>query len=235
MVRWFAPLFIFGSLFLSGNVSAQEGIVLEKPSADKPKDSISYAMGWSIGMNMAGAGFRDADLALEDFIAGIRSALKKEKCKLNEDEMMGAMQSLDARMVKRAQEVAKSNADEAAKFLEENKKKDGVQVTQSGLQYKALKNGTGAKASLTSTVKVHYEGKLIDGTIFDSSLQRGQPAEFKLQGVIPGWIEALQRMKVGDKWQLFIPPALAYGERGQGGDIGPNQLLIFEVELLEVK
>jgi FKBP-type peptidyl-prolyl cis-trans isomerase len=110
-----------------------------------------------------------------------------------------------------------------------------VQTTKSGLQYLSLQAGKGKTPTLTSTVKVHYEGKLLSGKVFDSSIARGEPIEFPVNGVIPGWTEALQRMKVGDKWKLFIPPGLAYGERGAGADIGPNELLVFEVELLDVK
>ena len=123
----------------------------------------------------------------------------------------------------------------ATDFLEENKKKEGVQVTDSGLQYQVIKAGKGAVPDANSNVSVHYEGKLINGEIFDSSIQRGEPASFGVSQVIPGWTEALLRMKVGDKWKLFIPPALAYGERGSPPVIGPNEALIFEVELLEVK
>jgi FKBP-type peptidyl-prolyl cis-trans isomerase FklB len=120
-------------------------------------------------------------------------------------------------------------------FLAENAKKEGVKTTASGLQYKVLKSGTGESPKLTDTVKVHYQGTLIDGTIFDSSIQRGQPISFPVGGVIPGWVEALQMMKVGDKWQLFIPANLAYGENSPTPAIPPNSVLIFEVELLGIE
>ncbi len=123
----------------------------------------------------------------------------------------------------------------AKTFLAANAKKDGVKTTASGLQYKVIKSGTGKSPKATDTVKVHYHGTLIDGTVFDSSVERGEPVSFPVNGVIPGWTEALQLMKEGDKWQLFIPSKLAYGERGAGAKIGPNATLIFEVELLAVE
>ena len=132
-----------------------------------------------------------------------------------------------------AKPVTKLDAGEA--FLAENAKKEGVKTTASGLQYKVLKSGTGASPKLADTVKVHYHGTLIDGTVFDSSVQRGEPISFPVGGVIPGWVEALQLMKVGDKWQLFIPARLAYGERSPGPQIPPNSVLIFEVELLGIE
>jgi FKBP-type peptidyl-prolyl cis-trans isomerase len=135
----------------------------------------------------------------------------------------------------RAEAATKDNMTKAAEFLETNKKAEGVIALESGLQYKVIKKGAGAQPKLTSEVKVHYEGKLLNGKVFDSSIARGEPISFPVSGVIKGWTEALQRMKVGDKWILYIPPGLAYGERGAGGDIGPNELLIFEVELLDVK
>ena len=128
---------------------------------------------------------------------------------------------------------AQSNSGEA--FLAENAKKDGVKTTASGLQYKVIKSGAGESPKLSDTVKVHYQGTLIDGTIFDSSIQRGQPISFPVGRVIPGWVEALQLMKVGDKWQLFIPANLAYGEQSPTPAIPPNSVLIFEVELLGIE
>jgi FKBP-type peptidyl-prolyl cis-trans isomerase FklB len=126
-------------------------------------------------------------------------------------------------------------SDPGTAFLAENAKKDGVITTASGLQYKVIKSGTGGSPKLTDTVKVHYQGTLIDGTVFDSSIQRGQPVSFPVGQVIPGWVEALQMMKVGDKWQLFIPARLAYGDQSPSPAIPPNSVLIFEVELLGIE
>jgi FKBP-type peptidyl-prolyl cis-trans isomerase FklB len=128
-----------------------------------------------------------------------------------------------------------NNSEAGEKFLAENAKKDGVKTTASGLQYKVIKSGTGESPKLTDTVKVHYHGTLIDGTVFDSSVERGEPISFPVQGVIPGWVEALQLMKVGDKWQLFIPAKLAYGAQSPSPKIGANSTLIFEVELLGIE
>ncbi len=131
--------------------------------------------------------------------------------------------------------VSAAKADPGEAFLAENAKKEGVKTTASGLQYKVIKSGTGATPKPTDTVKVHYHGTLIDGTVFDSSVQRGEPITFPVTGVIPGWVEALQMMKVGDKWQLFIPAKLAYGEHSPTPAIPPNSVLIFEVELLGIE
>jgi len=138
-------------------------------------------------------------------------------------------------MMAKQQEVAKKNKKEGEVFLDENKKKEGVKTLASGLQYKVLKEGTGKKPKLNDAVTVNYRGTLIDGTEFDSSYRRGQPASFPVSGVIPGWTEALPLMGEGAKWQLFVPSNLAYGERGAGAMIGPNATLIFEIELISVQ
>ena len=138
-------------------------------------------------------------------------------------------------MEQKQKELGEKNKTEGTKYLEENKKKAGVKTTASGLQYKVVKDGTGAQPKATDMVTVNYRGTLIDGTEFDSSYKRGQPATFPVNGVIKGWTEALQLMKQGSKYQLFIPSTLAYGERAMGPDIGPNSTLIFEVELQDVK
>jgi FKBP-type peptidyl-prolyl cis-trans isomerase FklB len=132
-------------------------------------------------------------------------------------------------------EAGAKNIKAGEAFLAENAKKDGVKTTASGLQYKVVKSGSGKTPGLNDTVKVHYHGTLIDGTVFDSSVDRGEPVTFPVNGVIPGWTEALQLMKVGDKWQLVIPAKLAYGENGAGGKIGPNSVLQFDVELLAIE
>jgi FKBP-type peptidyl-prolyl cis-trans isomerase len=149
--------------------------------------------------------------------------------------MSKAFEDINKLLSGRAEAANKDNMAKANEFLETNKKAEGVIALPSGLQYKVIKQGVGAQPKLTSEVKVHYEGKLLNGKVFDSSIARGEPISFPVSGVIKGWTEALQRMKVGDKWILYIPPGLAYGERGAGADIGPNELLIFEVELLDVK
>jgi FKBP-type peptidyl-prolyl cis-trans isomerase len=130
--------------------------------------------------------------------------------------------------------ASKTNREKGEKFLAENKGKEGVMSTASGLQYKVVRQGTGAKPTASNTVKVHYEGKLLDGKVFDSSYQRNEPIEFPLNGVIAGWTEGVQLMSVGSKYTFFIPSDLAYGEQGGGGDIGPNEVLVFDVELLDI-
>jgi FKBP-type peptidyl-prolyl cis-trans isomerase FklB len=157
---------------------------------------------------------------------------------LTEEEQKAVIMDLQKSAMAKAEEKQKAAAEKISRpvkpFLAANVKKDGVKTTASGLQYKVIKSGTGPSPKPTDTVKVHYTGTLIDGTVFDSSVQRGEPATFPVNGVIPGWTEALQLMKVGDKWQLVIPAKLAYGEEGPG-PIGPNSTLIFEVELLGIE
>jgi FKBP-type peptidyl-prolyl cis-trans isomerase FklB len=154
---------------------------------------------------------------------------------LNEQEVRETVAVFQKEMAARLEELGKKNKKEGETFLTENKKKEGVKTLPSGLQYKVIKAGTGKKPKLADTVTTHYRGTLIDGTEFDSSYKRGQPATFQVSGVIPGWTEALQLMEEGAKWQLFIPSNLAYGERGMAGTIGPNATLLFEIELISVQ
>src|SRR5437667_9870592 len=154
---------------------------------------------------------------------------------MNPDQIKEVMATFEKDMEQKQKQAGDKNKAEGAKFLEENKKKEGVKTTASGLQYKVVKDGSGAQPKATDTVTVNYRGTLINGTEFDSSYKRGQPATFPLNGVIKGWTEGLQLMKVGSKYQFFVPPNLAYGERSVGPDIAPNSTLIFEGELLGVK
>ncbi len=158
----------------------------------------------------------------------LSEAERKETLDNFRKEMMAKMES------KQKTDGGK-NLKEGEAFLAANAKKEAVTTLPSGLQYKVLKSGKGKSPKATDTVKVHYHGTLLDGTVFDSSVERGEPATFPVNGVIPGWVEALQIMKEGDKWQLTIPPKLAYGERGAGGKIGPNSVLVFDVELLSIE
>lgn len=196
------------------------------PAAEEPETApvYSYAIGLEIGSNFKGD---DVQLDIDSLIAGIKDAMNDAQPKYDEATCMRALQALSEA---RAGSIVTKNK----KFLEENKKAEGVVTLPSGLQYKVLKAGTGATPTAKDTVRTHYEGKLIDGTVFDSSLKRNEPAEFPVEGVIAGWTEALQKMKVGDKWQLFIPSELAYGESGAGGVIPPYATLIFEIELLDI-
>ncbi len=195
------------------------------------KDKVSYSIGLNIGFNL---GKQKIPINVDAFAMGIRDALAG-KPQMTENEVKETMTAFEKEMMDKQKSAADKNASEGEKFLTENKKKDGVKATASGLQYKVLKEGSGAKPGASDTVTVNYRGTLIDGTEFDSSYKRGEPATFPLQGVIKGWTEALQLMKKGSKYQLFIPPNLAYGERAMPPDIGANSTLIFEVELMDIK
>jgi FKBP-type peptidyl-prolyl cis-trans isomerase FklB len=166
---------------------------------------------------------------------GIKDALAGGKPLLTEQEIQETMGIFQKDVMAKQQASANKNKKEGEAFLDENKKKEGIKTLPSGLQYKVIKEGTGKKPKLADTVTAHYRGTLIDGTEFDNSYKRGQPANFPVSGVIPGWTEALQLMGEGAKWQLFIPSNLAYGERGAGAIIGPNATLVFEVELISVQ
>ncbi len=187
----------------------------------------SYGIGYDIGMNISNGGITAADVQQSELVKGLMDALAGKEPAVQADVVRAAMQALGKKILARKIDANK-------KFLAENAKKEGVVVTDTGLQYKVLKSGNGATPQANSQVTVHYEGKLLSGQVFDSSLQRGEPATFGVSGVIPGWTQTLLRMKDGYKWQLFIPAELAYGERGSPPVIGPNEVLVFQVELLEV-
>lgn len=190
-----------------------------------------YAIGLRIGGDFKAQGIDVDAQALAD---GIADALAGNPAKLTPEQMQAAMQALQMAVIEK--HAAKGEANKAAgeKFQAENKAKENVKTLPSGLQYEVVQPGKGKSPTAADTVKVHYRGTLIDGTEFDSSYARGEPAVFPVGGVIPGWTEVLQLMKEGDKWRVVIPPALAYGERGAGPDIGPNATLVFDIELLEV-
>jgi len=210
---------------------------VEKSELTTPQQRTSYSLGANIGGNLKRQ-VADLDLDAKMLAAGVADALAG-KSALSETEIEEALGAFQKEMQDKAQARQKAegeaNARKGEAFLAANAKKDGVKTTASGLQYKVLKTGTGKSPKATDIVKVHYHGTLIDGTVFDSSVQRGEPVSFPVEGVIPGWVEALQLMKEGDKWQLVIPAKLAYGEQGAGGPIGPNSTLIFEVELLTIE
>jgi len=200
------------------------------------QEKLGYAIGLQIGSQLAAT--KDA-MHTESLILGIKDALENKQPRLTNEEMQAAKMAFQQEVQERAQkeiaQLAEKNMVEGENFLAENKGKEGVVTLPSGLQYKVLKAGTGATPSATDTVVTHYTGRLISGQVFDSSVQRGEPATFPVNGVIAGWTEALQKMKEGGKWELYIPAKLAYGERGAGQVIPPNAVLIFEIELLEVK
>jgi len=216
-----------------------------KEDAKKQDDSaklqtLEQKASYIIGQNM-GKQFKQSDFNVDTdaFVLAINDIKGGTAARISDEDAQKIMQELTDGLKKKQEEKAKqlSETNKAAgeKFLAENKTKEGVQTTASGLQYKIITAGNGVKPKATDTVKVHYAGKLLDGTEFDSSIKRGEPVEFPVNGVIPGWVEALQLMPQGSKWEIYIPSNLAYGDAGQGPTIPPASTLIFTVELLEVK
>ena len=206
------------------------------PTGAALKNKASYAAGLNIGQNLKAQG---VDIDAEEMAKGIRDGLSGAKPAMTVEEMQEVLTAFQKELAGKRMEMAKAEATKNLKagqdFLADNAKKEGVQSLPSGLQYRVIKQGTGAKPKTSSVVKTHYRGTLIDGQEFDSSYKRGEPAEFPVNGVIRGWTEALQLMPVGSKYQLFIPAALAYGEQAPQGSIIPaNGTLVFEVELLEI-
>jgi FKBP-type peptidyl-prolyl cis-trans isomerase FklB len=210
------------------------------PAADAavPMDKVSYFIGRNFGQQFGSQGIAIDLAALTE---GIKSGMEGSKPKFSEQELMTAMQAFENMMQAKAQEEQKArmaNAgkmkEEGIKFLAENGKKKGVTTTKSGLQYEVIKEGTGPKPVATDRVNVHYHGTLINGKVFDSSVERGMPITFGVQEVIKGWTEALQLMPTGSKWRIYLPSDIAYGEQGAGEDIGPGETLIFDVELIGI-
>ena len=199
------------------------------------KQKASYAIGADIGSNLKR---QEIDVDPKALAAGLADSLEG-KMKLTDAELKEVMTTfrteMTAKMESRQKVAGEKNLKDGEAFLAANAKKEGVKATASGLQYKVLKSGKGKSPKATDTVKVHYHGTLIDGTVFDSSVERGEPISFPLNGVIPGWTEGVQLMKEGDKFQFTIPSKLAYGEQGPGGKIGPNSTLVFDVELLAIE
>ncbi|WPC73813.1 FKBP-type peptidyl-prolyl cis-trans isomerase [Vibrio porteresiae] len=192
----------------------------------------SYGIGLQMGQQLAGSGLEG--LNVDAIAAGIATALVGDMPAIEIDEINNALQALHQRAEEARHEAAKVAASEGESFLKDNALRSEVTVLESGLQYEVLTEGTGAIPTADKSVRVHYHGELVDGTVFDSSVRRGQPAEFPVTGVIKGWVEALQLMPVGSKWKLYIPHNLAYGERGAGAAIPPFAALVFEVELLDI-
>jgi len=201
-----------------------------------PKDKFSYALGMNLGASLHK---QSVDVDPNMVAQGLRAALAGGKTLLTQEEAQAALTEVQNELRKKQQEkmqvAGESNKKEGEAFLASNKAKEGVVTLPSGLEYKILKEGNGPKPTASDSVVCNYRGTLINGTEFDSSYKRGQPATFPVNGVIKGWTEALQLMPVGSKWQLFVPSSLAYAERGAGGEIGPNATLIFEVELLSIQ
>ncbi|GAB4033996.1 FKBP-type peptidyl-prolyl cis-trans isomerase [Spirosoma gilvum] len=240
------------ALVVAGSATAQvKKPAVKKPatapktaSATKPakgglaseRDSLSYSIGVSIAQNIKQQGPKDVNAAL--IAQGLDEALNGGTMRLSMDQVQQVIQNYyQKQMVAKNAEAVKASAENKKignAFLAENKTKAGVVTTASGLQYSVEKEGTGPKPTASDRVKVHYAGRLLDGTEFDSSIKRGQPAEFGVTEVIKGWTEALQLMPVGSKWKLYIPSDLAYGDRSMGSDIKPGSTLVFDVELLDI-
>lgn len=199
-------------------------------------DKLSYALGLSMGNNFKASGIESVNI--QDFADGVAAVYYGSQPKMSYDEAKAEIQrfftELEAKQKAASEAMAAVNAKAGEDFLAENGKRVEVKTTASGLQYEVIKEGDGPQPTAADQVVVHYTGKLIDGTVFDSSEERGTPATFGVSQVIPGWVEALQLMKAGSTWRLFIPSALAYGPQGAGGVIGPNQTLVFDVTLIEV-
>ena len=228
--KWFC-IAVLGVLFLASLAGAAENATLKDQ-----KDKVSYSIGVNIGSNLKTL---PVEVNLDLIIKGIRDMVSGTKPLMTEAEIRETMavfqKEVTAKHAEQMKVVGEKNKKEGEAFLAQNKKKEGITTLPIGLQYKVLKAGTGKKPLETDTVTVQYRGTLIDGTEFDSSYRRGQPATFPVKGVIPGWTEALKLMQPGAKWQIFVPSQLAYAERGAGNQIGPNATLIFEVELISIQ
>lgn len=215
---------------------ASIGLAQDKTELKDQKDKASYAIGLELGNSLKKG---KMDVNTNTLVKGLNDGLSGAKPLLTEDQVKETMTTLQKEMMEKqaaaAKEAGEKNAEAGKKFLDENKKKDGVKTTASGLQYKVLKEGTGESPKETDMVITNYKGTLLDGTEFDSSYKRNEPATFPVNRVIKGWTEALLLMKPGAKYELFIPSSLAYGERAVGDKIGPNSTLIFEVELINIK
>lgn len=222
---------VLGIVLLASQVNAEE-----KKALQTTKEKQSYSIGADIGSKLKAQAI---EIDPDTLALGIKDAVSGNKLLLTEQEINETLSTLQKELMEkqaeRAKQLAEKNKEEGEAFLFENKKKEGVKTLLSGLQYKVIKEGTGKTPKADDTVVTNYRGTLTDGTEFDSSYKRGQPATFPVKGVIAGWTEALQLMKEGSKWELFIPSNLAYGERGAGNVIGPNAALIFEIELISVK
>jgi FKBP-type peptidyl-prolyl cis-trans isomerase FklB len=224
------------TLALCAFMFASAGFSQDQGTLQTQKDKISYAIGVNIGKDLKSRG---VEIDTAKLLKGIQDSQSGGKLMLTDEEMQKLMTDLRSEMEKKETEknmaIGEENKKEGDAFLVQNKTKEGIKTTASGLQYKIITAGTGPKPALTDTVTTHYRGTLIDGTEFDSSYKRNEPVSFPVNGVIKGWTEALQLMSVGSKWQLFIPSELAYGARGAAGVIGPNETLIFEVELISIQ
>ena len=216
------------ALIFSASAGAQDAAKLETPA-----QKFSYTVGLQLGDSLKNRGLIELDF--DALALGIQDYLSGNDLKLTPQEMQQAITNYQQVLLEKRIALAKKNRDQEVAFLTENKLRDGVVVLDSGVQYEVISEGTGERPTETDTVVVHYRGFLIDGTEFDSSFSRGEPTELEVSQVIAGWQQALQLMKVGGKWKVWIPSDLAYGLRGAGNKIGPNEMLSFDIELIEIK
>lgn len=225
MNKYYLTAFLAPLLFIAGPAHAEK-----QPQTDQEK--FSYAVGVQVGQNIF---HQQIKIDNESFLQGVSDILNQKEIKVSAEEMRRVVIAYREAELKREEQAATTNKEAGDKFLAENKKNKDVTELASGLQYKVLKQGTGKKPTLEDTITVNYRGTLIDGTEFDSSYKRGEPVTLQLKNVIKGWQEAVPLMPVGSKWQLFIPPDLAYGAKAAGPEIGPNSTLVFDIELLSIK
>ena len=227
--------YVLATIFIGFLFTCTFCFAADKLELKDQKDKESYSLGYQFGQGLKAQGL---DINLEAYSSGIKDALSGTNPQLSQEEIQKTISEIQKRVMaareKGLKEVTAKNLSESKIFLEENKKKEGIKTLPSGLQYKVLTEGSGKTPRATDQVTVNYKGTLINGSEFDNSYKRGNPTTFQLGKVIKGWMEALQLMKEGSKWQLFIPPELGYGERG-AGPVPPNSVLIFEVELLAIK
>ena len=228
MKKYNLPLLLFSTLAL--NAVAEEKTILVDDTA-----KINYSIGYQIGSDF---NYQDIEIRPEAVIQGIQDALNENQSQMTPAEMKQVMVDLGKRLAEKKRELRKSRLnqlqDQSKAFHQSNSENPSITTTESGLQYRILEQGHGKQPTANSKVLVHYTGKLLDGTIFDSSINRGKAASFRVDRIIKGWTEALQLMKAGDRWQLYIPPDLAYGERGSPPNIPPHSTLIFDVELISI-
>lgn len=218
-------------LCLMAGMMCLQGVQAAEPALDNDKNKISYTLGYQLAQSLRQQGFElDGEVAA----SAVRDAFAGNKPRMSQAEMQATIQTMNAMLLQKKVELAQANHEAGKKFLAENKAKKGVVTRDSGLQYKVIKAGTGKSPKATDTVVAHYEGRLLNGNVFDSSIQRGSPATFPLSRVIKGWQEVVPLMKEGAKWQVYIPAELAYGEQGAGQKIGPNETLIFDIELIKI-
>ena len=225
------PLFIITALILYVTTAPVWAAAAAATEIKTDKQKLSYALGAYFSQGIA---HQNIDLDVPAFLQAIEDVLNKSELKLSESDIQTVLSQYQQKVASERAAAAGTNKTSGEKFLEENKKKEGVKVTASGLQYKIIKEGSGPKPKADSNVKVHYHGTHIDGKVFDSSVDRGEPIDLSLTQVIKAWQEALPLMSVGSKYQIYVPAALAYGDRGAGSSIGPNETLVFDIELLGI-